>query len=379
MSFDPHSNEWLLNRFDIYKDLRTRDTAYWCEKYQLHVITRYDDVLFALNNPKVFSSAQGNLLIETGERKGKTLGASDNPLHKDYKDIVINAYSKDNIERVAKVFREKTVEHFENKTELNVSEITESISTWMAAEIMNPPVEKQVIYDLLLNTHRYHSSNVVENFDPDFDKKFQIDMVYNLIKKRRYPLGPGVYHEYLYNNPKYLDAVSLVFGNMISGLGSLTAALQYLTLDLYFEKQLDALMKDRSLIPAAIEESLRFRSGAGRFYRTVLEDITMHGVNLKQGDRVALSLESANRDSSKFDNTDRFIMSRKETKHLAWGHGVHACIAMVVSKEMMQIYLNLLLDMIGKYEILTKPSELKYMLITGGNINIMSNIMLRKL
>ena len=153
MSFDPHSNEWLLHRFEIYEDLRTRDTAYWSDKHQLYVFTRYDDVFFALNNPKIFSSAQGNLLIETDERRGKTLGASDNPLHKDYKDIVIDAYSKDNIERVAKVFREKTIEHFENKTELDVSEITESISTWMAAEIMNPPIEKQVIYDLLLNAN----------------------------------------------------------------------------------------------------------------------------------------------------------------------------------------------------------------------------------
>lgn len=379
MSFDPHSNEWLLHRFEIYEDLRTRDTAYWSDKHQLYVFTRYDDVFFALNNPKIFSSAQGNLLIETDERRGKTLGASDNPLHKDYKDIVIDAYSKDNIERVAKVFREKTIEHFENKTELDVSEITESISTWMAAEIMNPPIEKQVIYDLLLNTHRYHSTNAFENFDPDFDKKFHIGMIYDAIKKRRYSPGPGVYHEYLYNNPKYLDVMSLVFGNMISGLGSLASALQYLTLDLCFENQLDTLMKDRSLIPAAIEESLRFHSGVGRFYRTVTEDITMHGVNLKQGDRVALSLESANRDPNKFDDAGKFIISRKGTKHLAWGHGVHACIAIAVSREMLQIYLNLLLDMIGKYEILTKPSELKYMLITGGNINIMTNIMLRKL
>ena len=88
MSYDPHCNEWLLNRFEIYKDLRSQDKAYWSEKFQLHVLTRYDDVFFALNNPKIFSSAQGNLLIETDERRGKTLGASDNPVHKSYKDIV---------------------------------------------------------------------------------------------------------------------------------------------------------------------------------------------------------------------------------------------------------------------------------------------------
>lgn len=379
MSYDPHSNEWLLNRFDIYKDLRARDSAYWCEKHNLHVLTRYDDVLFALNNPKIFSSAQGNLLIESDERRGKTLGASDNPTHKDYKDIVINAYSKDNIERVAKVFSEKTIEHLANAKELDVSDVSEVISAWAVNEIMNIPIDKDTINDLALNTHRHHPVMVISGADPDFDKKFNIGMIYDAIRKRRSPQGPGVYREYLYNNPKYLDVQSVIFGNMVTGLGSLAGALQYLTLDLCYENQLDALLQDRSLIPAAVDESLRFRAAVGRFCRTVTQEVTIHNVDLKPGDRVAISLESANRDHNRFENPDEFILSRKENKHLSWGHGVHACIALAISKELLHLYLNLLLDNIGKYEIVTKPSELKYMIISGANINIMTNIMLRKL
>ena len=92
-----------------------------------------------------------------------------------------------------------------------------------------------------------------------------------------------------------------------------------------------------------------------------------------------LALESANRDPNKFDNPDEFVIDRDNSKHLTWGHGVHACIALAISKEMLNIYLETLLDKVGKYEILTKPSDLKYTLITGGNINIMSNIVARKL
>ena len=79
--FNPHSADWLLNKFKIYTDLRNRDAAYWSERYQMYVITRYDDVFHVLNNPDVFSSAQGNLIVENSNRFGLTLGASDNPVH----------------------------------------------------------------------------------------------------------------------------------------------------------------------------------------------------------------------------------------------------------------------------------------------------------
>lgn len=378
MSYDPHSREWLLNRFDIYKDLRARDTAYWCEKYQVHVITRYDDVFFALNNPKIFSSAGGNLLIEDGSRFNKTMGASDNPLHNQYKDMVNSAFHKSNIERIANVFSENANRLFDNQTELNISDITEELAAWVTTEIINAPIDKQECNDLTIYTHRHHPLVSVEHARHDFHIKYM-----KLLSRMNLKVpsnGPGVYNEYVNNNPNNLDVPSMVIGPMFTGPGSLAGALQYLTLDLFYEDQLDALLQDRSLIPQAVNESLRFRAAVGRFTRTVTEDITMHGVNLKPGDRVAICLESANRDETKFVDADKFIINRTDkAKHLAWGHGVHVCIALAISKEMMRLYLKFLLDNVGKYEILTKPLDLDYILMYGGNISIMSNIMLRKI
>ena len=378
MSYDPYSNEWLLNRFDIYKDLRTRDKAYWCEKYQVHVLTRYDDVFFALNNPKIFSSAGGNLLIEDGGRLNKTLGASDNPLHADYKNIVMNAYSKDNIARIAESFTERATRLLDNHTELNVSDVTEELGAWLSTEILNSPLDKETAQKLTLDTHRHHPLVSVEHADTNFTSKFK--KLFDRVRLKMTSKGPGVYHEYVNNNPKNLDVIALIVGPMLTGPGSTAGALQYLTLDLFYENQLDMLLQDRSLIPQAVNESLRFRAAVGRFTRTVTENITMHNVDLKPGDRVAICLESANRDESKWYKPDEFIINRKDTvKHLAWGHGAHACIALAISKEMLRLYLKVLLDKVGKYEILTKPSDLKYVLMYGGNISIMSNIILRKL
>lgn len=379
MIFDPHSNEWLLNRFEIYKDLRTRDTAYWSDKFQLYVITRYDDVFFALTNPNIFSSAKGNLLVETPVRFQKTLGASDNPYHSEFKNIVLNAYTKDNLNRIASVFVKKAIEHFSNKTEIDISEVTDDLSAWMVTELLNFPIDKNVMHNAILNIHKYDPNiHVFGSEDTPKNLQSEFGVIYETFSRKPPSLGPGVYHECMTNNPNNADTIFLVVANILSGTGSLVGALQYLTLDAV--DHLDVLMNDRSLIPAAVNESLRIHTSTGRFGRTVTQNITMHGVDLKPGDRVALCLESANHDPTKFTNPEEFDLSRNDNvKHLGWGYGIHSCIALALSKELLSLYLETLLDIVGECVIMTKSSDIRYTYVKGGNIDIMSNIMLRKL
>lgn len=382
--FEPQSNKWLLNKHQIYKELRDSETAYWSEKYNLYVMSRYEDVYYILNNPDIFSSAKGNLIIEDPRRFGTTLGASDNPIHNDLKNIVKNAYSKDNIKRVSELFVEKAIEHFDNKIELNISEITEDLSAWVSAEIINLPLYKPYVKNIVIQSQKYNpfstSKDTIDNFTENYEKLLgNYRKIVDTTRNRISATGPGIYKEYLNNNPKKMDEFSLMIGGpMVSGAGSLISALQFLTLDLYRENQLDILLKDKSLIPLAVNESLRFNTSTGRFSRTVLKEITLHNVNLKPGDRVAACLESANRDYRKFENPDKFDIYRDNAAHLAWGHGVHACIALAISREILSVYLEVLLDKIGKYQILTKNDELKYKVSGSGNADIIDNIVLKK-
>ena len=154
----------------------------------------------------------------------------------------------------------------------------------------------------------------------------------------------------------------------------MTGALQFLTLDLYREGQLENVINDRTLIPAAIDESLRFHASTGRFSRTVIAPVTIHGVSLKPGDRVALCLESANRDPERFPDPDKFILERDTSGHLAFGYGVHACIALAISKSLMTAYLEILLDSIGKYKVTTENKDLRYVMTASGNDDMINNI-----
>jgi cytochrome P450 len=376
--FDPQDGKWLLKKFEIYKTLRDRDTAYWSEKYQMHVVTRYDDVVYALANPDIFSSAQGNLIVEDPQRFGLTLGASDNPTHDVFKNIVKEAYSKSNIDRISNLMGEKARELLNEKTQVNISEVIEHLSAWVTAEILNVPYDKETVKDLIVDIQRHGELAVKYNVNNyTFARLREIIFVSAMLVNRSAP-GPGIYQEYVKNDPGTKMIMSLFMGPTLSGAASMTSALEFLTLDLFRTNILDQVVNDRSLIPNAINESMRYHASTGRFSRTVLKEVKLHGVIMKPGDRVALCLDSANRDPQAFPDADSFILNRNGQKHIAFGHGVHACIALAISKAAMQVFLEVLLDIFGKYNVITKNDDLFYVIPASGNNDMISNIVISK-
>jgi cytochrome P450 len=377
--FNPHSNDWLLNKFEIYKELRAQPKAYWSEKYQTYIITRYDDVMFALSNPEIFSSAQGNLVVEIPRRFGNTLGASDNPRHDFFKNIVKNAYGKENISRVLDTAEPYLLEMISDKDQLNLSDIIENLSSWIVAEILNVPYDKSVIQKLILGTQRHGPDCVSVNVNPVWEKKLKSLFMFFVSNQGDHipSPGPGIYHEYITNNINREFAMSLFVGPTVSGASSMTGGLEFLALDLYRQGQLERVYKDRSLIPLAVNESLRFNASTGRFRRTVTKEIRLHGVDLKPGDAVVLSLESANRDPDKFERPDEFILERN-TAGVAFGHGVHACIALAISKAAMGFFINSLLDNFGMYRVTTRNEDLQYVMTQSGNDDMISNIQIER-
>jgi len=374
--FDPHSGEWLLNKFETYKILRAGETANWSRKYQMYVLTRYEDVMFALNHPEIFSSEEGNLIVEDPVRFGKTLGASDNPFHDTLKDIVKNAYSKDNIDRIADAFAERCKELIKPVDNLNISEIIEDLSATVTAEIINPPFKKEEITQYVKHIQKFHTGSVKYNTDDTGYEMFTNLLMSMAGTLQVPPKGPGIYKEFVTNNPEKIHLISIFVGPAISGASSLTGALEILTLDLFRENKLDIILADRSLIPNLINESLRFHASTGRFSRTVKHQVTLHGVVLEPGTRVALCLESANRDPEMFPEPDKFLLGRNTNGQVAFGHGVHACVALAIAKRLMHVWVEQLLDLYGKYRVITDNKDLAYVITASGNDDMISNIYL---
>lgn len=107
---------------------------------------------------------------------------------------------------------------------------------------------------------------------------------------------------------------------------------------------LDAVREDRTLVKAAIEETLRWTPTDPMFSRFVTEDIEFFGKDIPKGAVIHLCVGAANRDPERWDDPDVFDIHRKKRPTLAFGQGAHMCLGMHVARAEMTVGLNALLD-----------------------------------
>lgn len=108
--------------------------------------------------------------------------------------------------------------------------------------------------------------------------------------------------------------------------------------------QLEALRDDRSLLPGAVEEMLRWVSPIKNMNRTATRDVHRHGRTIAEGERVLLLFPSANRDETAFDQPERFDIGRRPNDHVAFGFGAHLCLGQRLARAELLVMVGRLLD-----------------------------------
>ncbi|MGW6379364.1 cytochrome P450 [Rhodococcus sp. NPDC055112] len=116
-------------------------------------------------------------------------------------------------------------------------------------------------------------------------------------------------------------------------------------------EQRDQLVADRSLIPQALEEMVRWVSPVKNMCRTVTRDVEFHGTRLRAGEKMLLLFESANFDESVFENPARFEASRNPNPHVAFGFGSHFCLGNQLARLEGRLMFERLLERIPNMEL----------------------------
>ena len=129
--------------------------------------------------------------------------------------------------------------------------------------------------------------------------------------------------------------------------------------------ELARLRADPGLLPAAVEEILRWTSPVGSFLRTATADVTLAGQRIAAGDTVALFYPSANRDEQVFPAPYRFDIGRSPNPHLAFGFGAHFCLGTNLARAELRASLAALLPWLGRLEIHGTPTWLAQTHVMG--------------
>ncbi|GAA4017353.1 cytochrome P450 [Allokutzneria multivorans] len=124
-------------------------------------------------------------------------------------------------------------------------------------------------------------------------------------------------------------------------------------------EQLRALLADRSLLPDAVEEMLRWWTPVMHFRRTAAEDVRLSTVDIRRGDKVVVWFSSANRDPAVFAEPDRFDIRRRPGEHLVFGHGPHFCLGAHLARVQLRAIFGAVLDLLGEVELAGEPARLR--------------------
>ncbi len=137
------------------------------------------------------------------------------------------------------------------------------------------------------------------------------------------------------------NAAVMMFGGIETTEGMIANALLHL---LSSPAQLELVLADRALVPAAIEESLRLEPAAAVVDRYATGDAWLGGAAIRAGDQVTVSIAGANRDPAVFGEPDVFDVLRPSAgRHLAFAHGPHFCLGAHLARLEAQVAIETLL------------------------------------
>jgi cytochrome P450 len=123
--------------------------------------------------------------------------------------------------------------------------------------------------------------------------------------------------------------------------------------------QLAALRADQSLLPAAVEEIVRWANPLHYFRRTTTADTEIRGRAIKAGDKVAMYYTSANRDEEVFSSPQTFDVTRSPNKHLSFGQAEHFCVGAHLARLEGRIFFEELLSAFSSIELIGSPQRLR--------------------
>ncbi len=121
--------------------------------------------------------------------------------------------------------------------------------------------------------------------------------------------------------------------------------------------QLERLAADPSLMTTAVEELLRFESPLQLNNRLTTAPMTIDGVDIPVGSFLTLAIGAANRDPAAFADPDRLDIARKPNRHLAFGHGAHACAGMNVARLEARIAIGALVERFPRIDLAEPPTR----------------------
>ena len=341
--FDPYSASVDADPFPAYRRLREEFPCFWSEEANMWVLSRFSDIVAALNDWQTYSSAKGNLMTELPNRAGATLGTTDPPRHDRLRGLIQHAFMRRNLEALSEPIREiarQAASALRGRERFDfIADFSSKFTVRVLFAALGLPLgDETMVRDKAVLMVQSDAATRAKGPEHIAAYAWMQDYAAKVIAERRaHPQNDLISHfsqaeiegDRLDEREVLLTTTTLIMAG-VESLGGFLAMLALNLADLPEARQ--AVVADPELLPDAIEESLRYNTSAQRFRRCLTRDVELHGQRMREGDFVCLAYGSGNRDDRQYPNADVYDLKRKPRGHLGFGGSVHACLGATIAR-----------------------------------------------
>jgi len=339
-------------------------TVQYDERRGLWNVTGHPEILAVLGDPRTFSSNVSRIFADTVDPalSDGNLVQMDPPDHRRLRTLVSHAFTPKMVADLAPrvtALSTELLDAVDGELEL-ISQLAHPLPVIVIAELLGVPASDRELFrqwaDILLGddaeiTARDGDGEQARRFKEQFEalKPMKDYLLAHAVERRARPradlLTELVRAEV--GGERLTDDQLFNFATLLLLAGHITTTMllgnTVLCLDENPE-QAARIRADRSLVPTAIEESLRLRSPFTALARATMTEVELGGRRIPADRLLLLGVDRANRDPRVFDRPGEFDPARDPNPHLAFGRGIHFCLGAPLARLEGRIALNLLLD-----------------------------------
>jgi cytochrome P450 len=368
--FDPFSEEYFTNPFEMYRRMREEAPVYYNAEHDFYALTRHEDVAAAFKDFETYSSARGCdlAMVKSDEPPQKSIIFMDPPEHRHMRSLLNKAFTPRAIQSQKEVVIEQ-VDRYLSAANPDDFDVVQDFSGPFPVEVITRmagvPEDFRQQVRVWIDDSLHREPGQPEMGEAGMKATIETAMYYfQLVAERRAEPQDDMISRLIAaqilqdsGEMRRLDDLEIVgFATLLGGAGAETVTKLLGNAAVIFAnnpEQWQKLLDDRSKVPAAVEELLRYEGPVQYNVRYSLKEAHLHGTTIPAGKPVFLIGAAANRDPDAFTDADTFDIDRDRTEaqNLGLGYGIHSCLGAALARMESAIALEKLLDFMPRYEV----------------------------
>ncbi len=365
--YDPYDVEINHDPYPVFRRLREQAPLYYDQTHDFYAVSRYADVERGLKDNRTFISGRGGILeiIKAGmEMPSGTVIFEDPPTHTMHRRLMSRMFTPRKVAALEDKIREFCAEALDPHVGTGGFDFVRDLGAYMPMRVIGmlmgvPDADQDKIRAAVDANLRTEEGKPMET-----GSTLQVtgELFAEYIEWREKHPSDDIMTELLH--VEFEDETGtvrrltrdelLTYVAVVSGAGNETTTRLIGWAGKVLADHPDQrreLVDDRSLIPNAIEELLRFEPPAPHVGRYVATDVEIHGATVPAGSAMLMLVGAANRDDAQFPDGDRFDIHRDTAGILTFGYGIHFCLGAALARLEGRVALDAVLDRFPEWDV----------------------------